>query len=296
MTNRSSMLGGAAVDSLPSSVPSGPDGEAHHTAATLGVSRAEQPIAQARQAAFSVRVAHNLGQSVIRTAGLAKQVGRDIAGVAQAAAFDRQQAAAKSKQLAGDTNVLLRRVGTSFDPRVIVGGFAGMTAGQVMGGAVGGVVGTLVGGPPGALAGAQVGALTGGMLGLKVGTDAGFDLVEAPGANQAPPPIGQAGAQINNGTSRKRATRLGEAVGIASGASVGSLVAGPVAGIVAGIVGQVVGGQVGKETIRAAPNPTVSPPAKPTVALSDDPPSVGAEHASTCARHEGNQSQAKDMA
>ena len=117
--------------------------------------RYEKPVARANQLPVSVRVIRNMGRSIVRTANQAKRVGRDIADVAQAARNDREHAAAKSKELAGDANVLLKQMGGSADPRVIGGGFAGLAAGDAMGRAVGGAIGTLVAGPAGALVGAR---------------------------------------------------------------------------------------------------------------------------------------------
>ena len=227
--------------------------------------RYEKPVARTNQAPISVRVIRNMGQSIVRTANQAKRVGRDIADVAQAARYDPQNAAAKSKQLAGDTNLLLKQMGGSADPRVIGGGFAGLAAGDVMGRAVGGAIGTLVAGPAGALVGAEVGGFTAAMLGMKLVTDATLDYVEAPGANQAPLPETQDGKPIDSPENRKSARRMGEAIGITSGAAVGSLVAGLIGGVVGTVLGQVLGGQVGQETIGASPHPAASPQAKPAV-------------------------------
>jgi uncharacterized membrane protein len=265
MINRSPMLDGAAVDSLQTNIQPDRDDAAETAAATPEVSRAVKP-ADANQAAFSTRIARNLGRSVFGTARQAKRMGHKISDVAQTAVFDRQRVTAKSQQLAGNAKGILRRVRTKADPGVVVSGVAGLSAGagEVMGGAVGGVVGTLVGGPPGTLIGTKVGALTGSMLGLKVGADVALDMMKASSANQTSQPDSQSGTQMDRSGNSKTATRVGEAVGITSGASVGSLVAGPVAGFVVGIVGQVVGGQVGKETVRTTPNPAASLPTKPT--------------------------------
>ena len=133
--------------------------------------RALTPVVRRAGAAMPVRVARNVGHNVVRTAGQVQRVGKGLADVAQAVAFDRQNAKAKGKQLVVDARVLLKQARATVDPREIAGGFAGLTAGEVVGGAVGGVAGTLVGGPAGGIVGAEVGAFTAGMLGMKLGAD-----------------------------------------------------------------------------------------------------------------------------
>jgi len=250
-----------------SGVPAHPTDDAPLTREATAGRRVLTPVVRRAGAALPVRVARNVGHNVAITAGQVQRVGKGLADVAQAVAFDRRNARAKGKQLVVDARVLLKQARATVDPREIAGGFAGLTAGEVVGGAVGGVAGTLMGGPAGGIVGAEVGAFTAGMLGMKLGADAARDMTGAKGGAQTPAPTATGHAVAAGAAGPKRGERLGEIVGLTSGAAVGRIVAGPIGGLVGAVLGEAVGGQVGQETVGAKPAAAV--PAQPAMGAAE---------------------------
>lgn len=212
---------------------------------------------RANPTALTARVARSLSRSAIHTALQAEQVSRGASAVAHTMLFERRLNKTKNRALAEDAKVLVNRLGGSVDPRVVLGGLSGLTAGEIFGITMGGIVGTMVAGPAGGMVGLSVGAVAGGHLGFKTGTDLVQDIVESPNGTPA------ANAVITPPPASKRPKRLGQAAGITAGASVGTVVAGPAAGIILGILGQIVGGQLVQEKVATA-SPT-APPSKPRV-------------------------------
>ncbi len=169
----------------------------------------------------------------------------------------------KGRKIIRGTKDTLKQIRAAVDPRVVGGGVAGLTAGQVVGGAVGGVFGVVIAGPAGAVVGAEVGAFTAGVLGLKLGVDAVHDHLEKKRAGQASKPEasdpavpsdpGKPSQKTSAGRflQRKTSERVGEIVGLTSGASVGLIIAGPAGGVVGAVLGEALGGHMGEDMAKS---------------------------------------------
>ncbi len=71
------------------------------------------------------------------------------------------------QNLVENTQQTIHNLSQVVDPKVIGGGFVGMSAGEVVGGTLGGALGSVIG-PGGTVAGAAVGSFAGQFVGFKI--------------------------------------------------------------------------------------------------------------------------------
>jgi len=192
----------------------------------------------------------------------------------------KQSSLNKGRNIIRGTKDTLNQLRTAVDPRVVGGGVAGLTVGNVVGGAVGGVVGAAVAGPAGAVVGAEVGAFTAGVLGVKLGADAVHDHLAKKRVRRASQPESSGPAapagparqaddvSVGRFLQRKTGERVGEVVGLTSGASVGLIIAGPVGGLVGAVLGEALGGHVAEDITSSNSAKTAAVPKKPKESMS----------------------------